>query len=197
MWPTLEPAAPLVWSGRERCIFRSLAVSSIIGSSLGGRMSGMLEYEQMEPGTSDCDLYVSYGLVGLGKCWQVFRLMSWWFDGAWRVCIVLSWVSSPVELAAVNWTAWLWHYSLFCGRWIRTLHNVVSFQASGCETLVLFPLTFPVMIVLSSPFLRITCPKKRNFRLRTISRSISLFPILSKTHALDFLSLHGIFRTLL
>ena len=67
----------------------------------------------------------------------------------------------------------------------------------GGRPLFLFPLTFPVMIVLSSPFLRITCPKKRNFRLCTISRSISLFPILSKTHALVFLCVHGIIRTLL
>ena len=67
----------------------------------------------------------------------------------------------------------------------------------GGRPLFLFPLTFPVMIVLSSPFLRITCPKKHNFRLRTITRSISLFPILSKTHALVFLSVHGILRTLL
>ena len=31
-------------------------MSSIIGLSLGRRMSGMLEYEQMELGTSDCEL---------------------------------------------------------------------------------------------------------------------------------------------
>ena len=67
----------------------------------------------------------------------------------------------------------------------------------GGRPLFLFPLTFPMMIVLSSPFLRMTYPKKRNFRLRTISRSISLFPILSKTHALVFLSVHGILRTFL
>ena len=53
----------------------------------------------------------------------------------------------------------------------------------GGRPLFLFPLTFPVMIVLSSPFLRITCPKKHNFRLLTISRSINLFKILPKTHA--------------
>ena len=67
----------------------------------------------------------------------------------------------------------------------------------GGRPLYLFPSTFPVMIVLSSPFLQITCPKKQNFHLRTISRSISLFPILSKTHALVFLFVHGILRTLL
>ena len=72
--------------------------------------------------------------------------------------------------------------------WAMMLGNGLSFS---------FRWPSPVIIVLSSPFLRITCPKKRNYRLRTISRSISLFPILSKTHALVFLSVHGILRALL
>ena len=72
------------------------------------------------------------------------------------------------------------HNILQCHPCIPEFLKSLSHDVGG-RPLFLFPWTFPVMIVLSSPFLRITCPKKRNFRLRTISRSMSLFPILSKS----------------